>query len=135
MRKLLFVTIAFFAIQFVSAQETASDKDNLVYNSAGLEKKPEYPGGMEEFYNFISKNYNTPSESVKGNVYVTFIIEKDGSLSNIKILRDPGYGSGEEAKRVLLKCPNWIPGEKNGQKVRCTYSVPISKEMPKEIRS
>lgn len=126
MKKILFIAIAFFTIQLVSAQETTTDSNDPIYSTAGLEKKPEFPEGVMAFYKFISKNYKTPSKSVKGKVYVTFIIEKDGSLSNIKVLRDIGYGTGEEAIRVLSICPNWIPGEKNGQKVRCLYSLPIS---------
>lgn len=126
MKKILFIAIAFFTIQLVSAQETTNDSNDPIYSTAGLEKKPEFPGGVVAFYKFIAKNYKSPSTSVKGKVYVTFIIEIDGSLSDIKVLRDLGYGTGAEAIRVLSICPNWIPGEKNGQKVRCLYSLPIS---------
>ena len=53
-------------------------------------------------------------------MYVTFVVEKDGSLTDIKVIRDIGYGTGKEAIRVLKKCPKWTPGEQNGKKVRCT---------------
>lgn len=103
------------------------EEDNTVYNTAGIEVKPDFPGGLEKFYQFISKNYQTPEEEgLKGKVYVTFVVEKDGSLTDIKVLRDIGYGTGKEAIRVLNKCPRWSPGEQNGKKVRCTYSLPIS---------
>ena len=103
------------------------EEDNTVYNTAGIEVKPDFPGGMEKFYNFISKNYRTPEEEgLKGKVYVTFVVEKDGSLTDIKVLRDIGYGTGKEAIRVLKATPKWNPGEQNGKKVRCTFSLPIS---------
>lgn len=103
------------------------EEDNTVYNTAGIEVKPEYPGGIEKFYAFVSKNYRMPEEEgLKGKVYVTFVVEKDGSLTDIKVLRDIGYGTGKEAIRVLKSTPKWSPGEQNGKKVRCTYSLPIS---------
>jgi protein TonB len=103
------------------------EEDNTVYNTAGIEQKPEFPGGMEKFYKFVGNNYQTPEEEgLKGKVYVTFVVEKDGSLTDIKVLRDIGYGTGKEAIRVLNKCPRWVPGEQNGKKVRVLYSLPIT---------
>lgn len=105
------------------------EEDNTVYNTAGIEVKPDFPGGLQKFYDFVGKNYQTPEEEgLRGKVYVTFVVEKDGSLTDIKVLRDIGYGTGKEAIRVLNKCPRWTPGEQNGKKVRCTYSLPISIE-------
>lgn len=127
MKKILFIAIAFFTIQLVSAQETTTDSNKLIYNLDQIEKIPEFPGSMEEFYNFIRKNYNAPSETLSDNVLVRFIVEIDGSLSSFKVLKSVNYDSDKEAVRVLSICPNWIPGEKNGQKVRCRLILPISK--------
>lgn len=103
------------------------EEDNTVYNTAGIEVKPDFPGGMEKFYKFVGSNYQTPEEEgLKGKVYVTFVVEKDGSLTDIKVLRDIGYGTGKEAIRVLKKCPRWTPGEQNGKPVRVLYSLPIT---------
>lgn len=103
------------------------EEDNTVYSSAGIEVQPVFPGGIAKFYDFIGRNYQTPEEEgLKGKVFVSFTVEKDGSLTDIKVLRDIGYGTGKEAIRVLNKCPKWAPGEQNGKKVRCTYSLPIS---------
>lgn len=103
------------------------EEDNQVYNTAGIEVKPDFPGGIEKFYKFVGNNYKTPEEEgLKGKVYVTFVVEKDGSLTDIKVLRDIGYGTGAEAIRVLKKCPRWTPGEQNGKKVRVLYSLPIT---------
>ena len=102
-------------------------EDNNIYNTAGIEVKPDFPGGMDKFYKFIGKNYQVPEEDgLKGKIYVTFVVEKDGSLTDIKVLRDIGYGTGKEAIRVLKSCPRWNPGEQNGKKVRVLYSLPIS---------
>ena len=133
MKHLLFLLFAFFTVQIISAQETDSVlkqislEENSIYNISGVEMKPEYPGGLKEFYNYIGKNYKTPDvKGLNGKVIVTFVIEKDGSLTDIKVIRDIGYGTGEEAIRVLKECKKWIPAEQNGQKVRVQYTLPIS---------
>jgi protein TonB len=108
------------------------EEDNTIYNSAGIEVKPEFPGGMAKFYKFIENNYNVPSESPGGKVFIQFVVEKDGSLTDIKILRDIGHGTGKEAERVLRKSPKWTPAEQNGKKVRCSYQLPITLQAPQE---
>nr|WP_315208513.1 M56 family metallopeptidase [uncultured Flavobacterium sp.] len=101
--------------------------ENEVYNTAGITEKPDFPGGIMEFYKFVGNNFKTPEQpNLKGKVYITFVIEKDGSLSDIKNIRDIGFGTGEEAIRVLKICPNWIPGKLNGVPVRVMYSLPIT---------
>ena len=99
-------------------------EDNTVYNA--VEVKPDFPGGLQKFYDFVGKNYRAPEEDIKGKVYVQFVVEKDGSLTDIKVMRDIGYGTGEEAIRVLKKSPKWKPGIQNGRAVRVLYSLPIS---------
>lgn len=103
------------------------EEDNQIYNTAGIELKPEFPGGIDKFYTFVGKNYQPPEEEgLKGKVFVSFVVEKDGSLTDIKVIRDIGYGTGKEAIRVLKSCPKWNPGEQNGKKVRVLYSLPIT---------
>ena len=108
----------------------ASDEFGDVYNTAGITNKPDFPGGIGEFYKFVGTNFNIPLDAeknnVKGKVYVTFIVELDGKLTNIKIIRDIGYGIGAEVVRVLGICPNWIPGKMNEKTVRVLYSLPIT---------
>jgi protein TonB len=107
--------------------KVVEEVDNQIYNTAGIEVKPEFPGGMDKFYSYVGKNYRAPEEEgLKGKVYVTFVVEKDGSLTDIKVLRDIGYGTGKEAIRVLNKCPRWNPGVQNGKPVRVLYSLPIT---------
>jgi len=103
------------------------EEDNNIYNTAGIEVKPDFPGGLDKFYKFIGKNFQVPEEEgLKGKIFVTFVVEKDGSLTDIKVIRDIGFGTGKEAIRVLKSCPKWNPGEQNGKKVRVLYSLPIS---------
>lgn len=105
--------------------------DNQIYNTAGIEVKPDFPGGINKFYSYVSNNFKFEEEGVSGRVFVTFVVEKDGSLTDIKVVRDIGFGSGAEAIRVLKKSPRWIPGEQNGKKVRVLYSLPISIQAPR----
>ncbi len=127
MKKILFLAIVFFAIHVVSAQDATSVATEKVYNTAGVELKPEFPGGIGEFYKFFGKNYNTPNvRGLAGKVYITFVVDSDGSIVDIQVFRDIGYGTGDEAIRVLKKSPKWIPAEQDGKKVRCQFSLPIS---------
>ena len=103
------------------------EEDNNIYGTAGIEVTPEFPGGLQKFYKYVGKNFQVPEEDgLKGKILVTFVVEKDGSLTDIKVVRDLGYGTGKEALRVLKACPKWNPGEQNGKKVRVQYSLPIS---------
>lgn len=100
-----------------------------VYQNA--EKMPEFIGGIKKFRDFLSNNLVYPewekAQKIEGNVFVTFIIEKDGSVSTLKVVRAP-FGSknlSDEAVRVLRLMPKWIPGEIEGEKVRVSYTLPI----------
>jgi protein TonB len=107
-------------------QEVITEENNSVHNLAGLEIKPEFPGGIDNLQRFIKENYKTPKiVGLKGKVYMTFIIEKDGSLSDIRTTRDLKHGTGEEAIRVLKISPKWVPGKQKGELVRVLYSIAI----------
>ena len=107
--------------------QTNNQEDLSIHTVSGIEIRPEFPGGLSQFYKYIGKNYKVPDiKSLKGKIIITFVVEKDGSLTDIKVLRDIGYGTGSEAIRVLKKCPKWIPGEQDGKKVRVIYTLPIS---------
>ena len=94
--------------------------ENLVYNNQGVDVKPEFPGGVAVFNSFLDKNFIKPADKpkMKGKIYFTFIIEKDGSLSDIKILRDLGYSTGDEALRVIKLASKWNPGKHKNKEVR-----------------
>jgi len=95
-----------------------------------VEKMPEPYGGAAAWSKFLSKNLKYPNmaidEHVQGKVWVSFIVEKDGHLSNIVIERGLGFGTNEEALRVLKMAPAWKPGIQNGQPVRVRYELPIN---------
>jgi TonB family protein len=90
---------------------------------------PEFPGGKEGFRKYFLDNLKYPDkakeDNVDGKVLLNFIIERDGSLSNIKIIRHLSSETDEEALRVMNNCPKWIPGNQNGKPVRVAYSLSI----------
>jgi len=100
------------------------ENPNQIYEA--VEVPPAYPGGMNAFRTFIGKNYNlNVDRDLKGKVLVQFVVEKDGSLTDIKVVRDIGHGSGAEAVRVLKRAQKWNPGIQNGRAVRVRYTLPI----------
>lgn len=125
---LLFVFSTKATAQKGSNKADVKDKD--LYTMANIEKLPEFPGGLTEFYKFIGKKFKMSAEAQKnkleGKAYMQFIIEKDGSLSDIKTLQDPGYGIGDEATRVLKLSPKWTAATQEGKPVRVMYSLPIT---------
>ncbi len=94
-----------------------------------VEIDPEFPGGMEAFYQYVRQNYRYPNgaieHGIKGQVILQFIVERDGTLTDIKIVRDLKFGTGEEAVRLLQASPKWNPGIQNGRPVRVMYTLPI----------
>ena len=100
----------------------------------GLEVLPEPYGGAAAWSKFLQKNIHYPGQASdagkSGKVFLSFIIERDGHLSNITVMQGPGYGLDEEALRVLKLAPAWKPGKQNGQPVRVKYTIPISFVIP-----
>lgn len=94
-----------------------------------VEQMPEFPGGEAELIHYISKNIQYPQEAkekgIQGYVYIGFVIEKDGSVSNIRNLRGVDSELGAEAMRVVESMPKWKPGMHNGEFVRVSYQIPI----------
>ncbi|HMG09270.1 MAG TPA: TonB family protein [Mucilaginibacter sp.] len=101
---------------------------NQIFTS--VEQVPEFPGGLDKFGAYLSKAIRYPAvareNGTQGRVIVTFVVERDGSLTDIKVTRGIGSGCDEEAVRVLKNSPKWKPGIQNGRPVRVQYSVPIS---------
>ena len=103
-----------------------SDGNQIYY---AVEKQAGPSGGMQSFYKSFATKYNAPDvdEGVRQiKVMLQFVVEKDGSFTDIKVLRDPGYGAGKEAMRVLKSMPKWTPAEQNGRKVRSQFTLPIT---------
>lgn len=126
MKKILFSAITLFIVSFASAQATATYIDDAPYNFEEVEIRPEFPGGNNELMNYIGKNFKIPDyEGNGGTLKVAFIIEIDGSITNVKVVKDLGEGTGAEAKRVISSSPKWSSGENRGKKVRVLYELPI----------
>jgi protein TonB len=105
---------------------------NGITNAATLDYLPEYPGGIIKFREYIADNFEKPDiENITTiKVLMAFVIEKDGSMTDIKVLRNPGYGLDLEAIRVLKSLKTkWKPGLKDGQKMRTQYTLPITVQM------
>ena len=127
MKKLiLLVVVALFCSTSVMAQTEVEDDAIFVV----AENAPEFPGGSDSLYAYIARNIKYPEtakkEKIEGRVFVTFVIEKDGQVSNAKILRDIGGGCGEEALRVVKNMPKWKPGTQRGNPVRFQFNLPVS---------
>lgn len=126
MKKLLLSAITLFIVSFASAQPNTTMIDDAPYNYEEVEVRPEFPGGNSEFMKFIGSNYKMPDyEGNGGTLKVIFIIEIDGSITNVKVVKDLGDGTGAEAKRVIMMSPKWSSGENLGKKVRVLYELPI----------
>lgn len=113
MKKIVFTLFIILISQLGMAQEsTAAPNEEKIYHMAAIEVQPEFPGGPRAFNMYVAKNYNysniTPP--LKGTLFVEFIIEKDGSIDEIKILKDLGFGTKEEAIRLIENSPKWKPG-------------------------
>lgn len=90
---------------------------------------PEFPGGIEALMVYLSRNIKYPAmarqQLIQGRVYLSFVVEKDGSVTNITLLRGIGGGCDEEAMRVVSGMPSWKPGRQNGMPVRVAYNLPV----------
>ncbi|MEO6149318.1 MAG: TonB family protein [Mucilaginibacter sp.] len=95
-----------------------------------VEQLPEFPGGTQEFMRFIAHNIRYPARArentITGRVFGTFVVEPNGSLSDVKITKGIGYGCDEEVVRVIRLSPKWKPGIQNGRPVRVQYNVPVT---------
>jgi len=94
-----------------------------------VEEAPSYPGGDEARIRFLQENIKYPQmareSGIQGTVYVTFVVEKNGSVTDVKVLRGIGGGCDEEAIRVIQAMPPWNPGKQRGKPVRVQFNMPI----------
>ena len=99
-----------------------------VYNGGiAVETNAEFPGGIEQFYNFFEKEFKKPqsAETAKLKINLSFAVEKNGSVTYLQSVPEIDSSTEQEIKRVLGLCPKWQPGETNGKKSRRLYSLPI----------
>jgi len=116
------------AITPVKIEEEEEEEDVQIFTV--VENDPEFPGGMEALYKYLRENIKYPSlardNNITGKVYVTFVVERDGSIANPRVLKDIGGGCGQEAIRVVKAMPKWTPGKQRGKAVRVQFNLPVS---------
>jgi len=113
------------AVTKINGDKVTEADPNQIFTA--VENEPKFKG---DFGAYLSRNIRYPAvdkeNNVQGKVFVQFVVEKDGSLTDIKVLRSPDESLGDEAVRVLKASPRWTPGIQNGKPVRVMYTVPIS---------
>ncbi|CAN5245413.1 hypothetical protein BH09BAC4_BH09BAC4_26990 [soil metagenome] len=94
---------------------------------------PNFPGGIPKLQEYIHQNLRYPADALKnkveGRVFVSFIILKDGRIQDVTVLKGYGYGTNEEAVRLVQSMPNWIPGKQAGRPVNVKYTIVIPFEL------
>lgn len=103
------------------------EEDNTPFLT--VEVQPSFMGGNSEMYKFLGKNLKYPSAAqranIQGKVFLSFIVEKDGSITDIETMKGIGFGCDEEAMRVVKLMPKWIAGKQNGRNVRVKFTIPV----------
>ena len=127
----LLATLSVLAL-LLMVNTNAMAQSKKIANDKVLEKAevmPQFPGGDQAMMKFVSENVQYPEEAkekeISGRVLVGFIVEKDGSVNEVKIVRGIGGGCDEEAVRVVKAMPKWKPGKEKGKPVRVSYMMPI----------
>ncbi|MBR6844679.1 MAG: energy transducer TonB [Bacteroidales bacterium] len=112
----------------VKIEQEEEEEDVQIFTV--VENDPEFPGGMEALYKYLRENIKYPQlardNNITGKVYVTFVVERDGSIANPRVLKDIGGGCGAEAIRVVKSMPKWTPGKQRGKAVRVQFNLPVS---------
>lgn len=134
--KNILLSIAFLLFFIAAkAQTTQPRTDTTTKRDTGktfvrVEQVPEFPGGIEKLYAFVTNNLKYPSKArrddIHGSVRVGFVVEKDGSLTNFEIEKSLSPECDAEAIRLMTTSPKWIPGMQNGHAVRVKYSIPLA---------
>ena len=114
-----------------TAKEGTENGDpNAILTIGGVDEYPEFNGGAKAWSKYMERNlrypYQAQEESIQGKVFVSFVIERDGSVTDVKVLRGLGFGCDEEAIKVIKKSPLWKPGKNKGVPVRVRYNMAIN---------
>ncbi len=133
MRKLMILALLGCAMFINSAN--AQNKDQKVYDFVSVQKQPAYPGGIAKFYEYIKKEIKYPEVAKKnktqGRVFLSFVVEKDGKLTDIVVLRGLSPETNAEAIRLFKQSPKWSPAMQNGKPVRVKYNMAINFDLAK----
>lgn len=124
-------------VGYPTSNTQAKNSSSEVMDFASVDTPPSFPGGIQKFFSYIAKSIKYPEEAVKNNVqgkvFLSYVVEKDGTLSDIQLAGKPlGSGTDEEAVRVLKSSPRWNPGIIDGKPVAVKYHIPITFTLSKE---
>lgn len=138
MKKLVIILFALMSVVNISAQQqklfyllpSEKPKAETKAEPIKIDQMPEFPGGQQALSNFYSSNLKYPviaqENGIQGTVHCEFVVETDGTLTDIKIKKSSGYTSlDQEALRFIKSMPKWIPAKSNGQPVRTGMSIPV----------
>ena len=118
----------------IALEKESADKSQKVFDV--VDEMPEFPGGSNAMFEYIAKNVKYPAEAEKagivGRVIATFVVDKDGSISNAKVVRSVHPALDAEALRLIKGMPKWTPGKQNGEAVSVKFTVPISFHLQSE---
>jgi TonB family protein len=124
---LLFVLIAPFALK--AQTKVTLSKDTTTYYASNIERQPTFPGGKDMFNKFVEKNLKYPAtprqNNIQGDVELSFIVNTDGTLSDIRVSQSLAEELDKEAIRILQLSPNWIPAKKDGKLINCAAKAAI----------
>lgn len=127
MKKIFLLGIVLFSSSQFFSQEQTSLEEEHIYETKDIDIQPNYPNGIDAFYKFFYINFIKPDvPQLIGKIFLSFVVEKNGTLTDIKTIRDIGFGTGNEAERVLALSPKWSPGIKDGIPIRVLYKIPIA---------
>ena len=124
-------------VKYVCTYNGGLVKNGISYDSRGHKypfpyawEEPKFKGGLEALYKYLSGNIHYPVDAkknnIQGKVFLSFVVDNDGSITNVRVVRGIGSGCDEEALRVIKSSPKWVPGKIYGIPVRVQYAVPIS---------
>ncbi len=115
--------------KYVPVEEHKDEEQEEAQIFTVVESMPSFPGGEEARIKYLNDNIKYPQmareSGIQGRVFVTFVVERDGSVTDVKVLRGIGGGCDEEAVRVIQNMPKWIPGKQRGKPVRVQFNMPI----------
>ncbi|MFC4142533.1 energy transducer TonB [Pedobacter mendelii] len=126
MKRLLILPVMLIVMTICNLESRAQK----IYDFVSVDKVPEYPGGMKAFYEYLGKNIKFPErakkENVQGKVWLSFIVENTGKLTDISVTRGLTKETNAEALRVLTQSPKWNAGIVKGKPVRVKYNININ---------
>jgi hypothetical protein len=125
MKALLPLLFVFINLQLLHSQDQNISEEPII-EMKDADTQPMFYAGPDALNEFIAENFKKPQvPELIGKIFISFVVEIDGTLTEIASTRDIGFGTGAEAERVMQLSPNWIPGRKDGNVVRVRYYLPI----------